>query len=576
MSRKINGRLQGWQMENNQANNRTVKILIVCGILLLAAVIALWMLSERSLDSHECFVSITAREMLDRGDWIFPYCNGHPRLNKTPLPYWLVAGLGKIRGNIDEVTARLPSAVFAILSAAAVLYFVNRWLTFRIAVISTAVWVTSLGYLRNSHSARPDMAMTFFIILCFMSFYSAVVADNRKHQIIYMLIFWISFGLGNLAKGPAPIPLVLIPLAAYIVINRGWRIMPKLLPFTGIIIFLAIMLPWPLFIANSWHWDLTLWKKEYVQRLYGEYAPGRYPIYFYFLIMFKFVTPWVAFLPMALVAPFYRVWDKKQPVMKFLWLWFAADFIFLTIDAGKRQHYILPLMPAMTILIGILLEDMIFERKAFSKIFAKNVLQWHIIALIVGITAAAIYLAKANPKTLPAMLILSTVTIVIFAVVAVLFARGKPAAACGVGIAGIAVWIMISYASFTAMLDIDKGARDFARTIAGIVSPSGKLAAYKHSSTRFVQYFGKVVPEIADTSSLYEHYQKGEWIVATSGYLKDLAGDTRFREVYHKAIDKKSDEKEDTGGILFHKSAPVVKDDDAGNSVNKTISTDSQ
>ena len=214
-------------MENNQTSNRTAKILIVCGVLLISAVIAFWMLSERTLDSHECFVSLTAREMLQSGDWLIPTCNGHPRLNKTPLSYWLVAGLGKIRGNIDEVTARLPSAAFAILSAAAVLYFVNQWLSFRIAVMSTIVWVTSLGYLRNSHNARPDMALAFFIVLCLMSFYSAVTAENRRRQIIYMLIFWISFGLGNLAKGPAPIPLVLIPLGAYIVINRNWKVLPN-------------------------------------------------------------------------------------------------------------------------------------------------------------------------------------------------------------------------------------------------------------------------------------------------------------------------------------------------------------
>ena len=552
-------------MENNQTSNRTVKILIVCGVLLISAVIAFWMLSERTLDSHECFVSLTAREMLQNGEWLIPTCNGHPRLNKTPLSYWLVAGAAMITGKVDEITARLPSAVFAFLSAAAVLYFVSRWLSFRIAVMSTIVWVTSLGYIRNSHNARPDMAMAFFTVLCLMSFYSAVTAENRRRQIIYMLIFWISFGLGNLAKGPAPIPLVLIPLGAYIVINRNWKVLPKLLPFTGVIIFLAIMLPWPLFIANKLNWDLTLWRREFVDRLYGEYAPGRYPVYFYFLMMFKFITPWVVFLPMAIVAPFYRVWQEKQPVMKFLWLWFAADFIFLTIDAGKRQHYILPLMPAMTILIGILLEDMIFERKAFSKIFAKNVLQWHIVALIVGITTATIYLAKTKPQTIPAMLILLSITIVISAVVSVLFARGKNTAACGVGFAGIAAWTMIACASFTVLLDINKGAREFALKIAAIVPQGDKLVSYKHASTRFVQYFGKVVPEIEDKSALYGYYEQGDWVVSTSGYLKDLAGDTRFRDVYNKAIDTQSDEKEDTGGALFHKSAAGVKYNAADN-----------
>ena len=164
-------------MGNGWNNTTRIKVLVTCGVLLVSIVTAFWMLSEKTLDSHECFVSIAAREMLQSGDWVLPTCNGQPRLQKTPLSYWLVAGAAMITGKVDEFTARLPSVVFAFLSAAAVLYFVSRWLSFRIAVMSTIVWVTSLGYIRNSHSARPDMALAFFIVLCLMSFYSAVTAE---------------------------------------------------------------------------------------------------------------------------------------------------------------------------------------------------------------------------------------------------------------------------------------------------------------------------------------------------------------------------------------------------------------
>ena len=74
------------------------------------------------------FVSVTAREMLQRDDWVVPVFNGQLRLQKTPLNYWLVAGVGKITGSIDEFTARLPSVLLAILSTAAILYFAGQWL----------------------------------------------------------------------------------------------------------------------------------------------------------------------------------------------------------------------------------------------------------------------------------------------------------------------------------------------------------------------------------------------------------------------------------------------------------------
>ena len=75
------------------------------------------------MDGHECFVSVAAREMLASGNWVEPMFNGKPRLQKTPLSYWLVASIASVTGKVDEFAARLPSAVFAFLSACTILYF---------------------------------------------------------------------------------------------------------------------------------------------------------------------------------------------------------------------------------------------------------------------------------------------------------------------------------------------------------------------------------------------------------------------------------------------------------------------
>ncbi len=557
------------------SSNKRTKWFVICGMLILSAVSASWMLSARMLDSHECYVSVTAREMLESGDWVSPTFNGLPRINKTPLCYWLVAGLAKITGKVNEFAARFPSALFAFLSAAAILYFVNQWLSFRIAVLSTGVWVTSLSYIRYSHSARPEMALAFFITLCLMSFYSAFTTRSRGHQVIYMLVFWISFGLANLAKGPAPLAYVLIPIFFYVAISRQWKVLTKLLPVAGPIIFLVIVLPWPLAIAHMVNWNLMTWKHEFIDRLYGGYAKGNFPIYYYFGIMFKYVTPWVAFLPMALFAPFYRAWGKAQPVMRFLWLWFVAVFVFLTINVGKRQHYILPLMPAMAVLISILLEDMAFVRKAYTQRFARNVLKGHIIAIIVCAVGVSIYVAIAEPQFLAFVVSLGIITIAISLAVAILFSRGKPAAACGAIFGGIIIWVMICNAGFLAVLDVERGLRVFAKKVARIVPQSDKLVAYQHVSSKFVQYFGKVVPEIQDKSLLYERYEKGDWVFCTFDCLDELTQDDQLRKVYSsKRAESKAGNifgsvyyprkirmgKGDTGGALFHKSAKVEDD----------------
>lgn len=546
-------------MENNHSNAKRIKGLITCGILLLSVVSASWTLSDRPLNNHECFVSIAAREMLASGDWIRPTCNGEPRLQKTPLSYWLVAGLAKITGRVDEFATRLPSAVFGVLSVAAILYFINRWLSFRIAVITAGVWATSVGFICYAHSARPEMTLTFFVLLCFLSFYSAITAKDRKEQLVFMLVFWISFALGNLAKGPAPLPLVLIPLFFYVSIFRQWRKLFNWASVAGLIIFLAIVLPWPLAIAHKLNWDLALWKREFVDRFLGDYVPGDKPIYYYLLNMFLFILPWVAFLPMALAAPFFKVWNKKRSVMQFLWLWFVVDLVFITITGGKRQHYILPSMPAMAILIGILMEDMVFVRKAYTQKYARDVLRNHIVVLIVAAITGPIYIAKTNSQLLAGAIIIGITTIVIIAVTAVLFAGRKPAFACGATFTGIVVLVMIAYVVFVNPLNYNQPSRQFTRVVVEKVPASENLIAYKSASTRFIHYFGRRVPEIKTESETYRLYNEGCWVVAFGKYLDELLQNGQFEIVYMQDNAERHKGKV-VGGALLHKSVMTVEE----------------
>ena len=547
-------------MENNRNNAKRTKGLIICGVLLLSVVSASWTLSDRPLNNHECFVSITAREMLESGDWTRPTCNGEPRLQKTPLSYWLVAGLAKITGRVDELTTRLPSVIFAVLSVGAILYFVNQWLTFRIAVISAGVWATSLGYIRYAHSARPEMALTFFVLLCFLSFYSAITEKNRNRQVVYMLVFWISFALGNLAKGPAPLPLVLIPLFFYVAIFRQWKKLFNWVSVVGLIIFLAIVLPWPLAIAHKLNWDLSLWKQEFVDRFFGDYDSGSDSFCYYLPMMFLFILPWVAFLPMAIAAPFFKVWAHKRQAMLFLWILFIADFAFLSLwGVGNRQHYILPIMPMMAILIGVLIEDMVFVQKAYTQKYARDVLRNHVVAVIIAAIAGIIYVIKTNPQLLIGTIILGTATIVIIAVTAVLFARRKHAFACGATFTGIVVLVMIAYVVFVNPLNYNQPSKQFAQIVAKKVPASEKLIAYKSASTRFIHYFGRPVPEIKTKSEVDKLYNEGRWVVAFGEYLNELLQNGQFGIVYMQE-DTDGNKGENVGGALLHKSATIVKD----------------
>jgi len=295
---------------------------------------------------------------------------------------------------------------------------------------------------------------------------------------------------------------------------------------------------------------LTLWKHEYFDRLFGDYAPGDYPIYYYLPDSFKYITPWVIFLPIALFTPFYKVWENKRPLMTYLWIWFVADIIFLTIDAGKRQHYILPLIPPMSIVIGIVLDDMIFSRKAYDLKFVKNILIAHAVILIALALVSPIVIAFIAPAFVVKVISLS-VTILIFLILTLLlFAKRKPELATTSIFAGITIFILLCSYNFSVITDIDTYSCDFAKKIAATVPDSDNLVAFGHVSSRFVQYYGQVVPEIYKLPKLREYYDKGCWIVCLPGNENALK-DENFNIIFSSEI--KDNNKSDSAGVLFHK-----------------------
>src|SRR5215213_2183729 len=65
-------------------------------------------------DANEAFYVETPREMIERGDYIFPTFNYEPRLNKPVLSYWIVGAFYKVFG-ISVGVQRLPIALGALV-----------------------------------------------------------------------------------------------------------------------------------------------------------------------------------------------------------------------------------------------------------------------------------------------------------------------------------------------------------------------------------------------------------------------------------------------------------------------------
>ncbi len=375
-------------------NGKKIKGIVLVVVVGVCVLTAFWGLGSKPIGNHEAYVGVVAREMIESGDWVVPVFNGEVRLQKTPLSYWLVAAGAKIAGGVNDFVIRLPSAALAVISAIAIFYFVCDCAGFGAGAFSALIWASSLCYIKYSHTGRPEMALACFVAIAMLSFYSGLKAQSRKKQIYCMLVFWASFALSMLAKGPAPLLLIFPALFFYFAVFRKWKLVWKLLPIAGVILFLVIFLPWPIAVFLKQPGAVEVWKNEFFGRAAGEYASGEKPFYYYFGVMFVYLLPFSAFIPLALLAPFYRIWEEKRETIGYYWLWFVAGIVAMTLCGGKRQHYILPIMPAMAILAGIILDDMIFMRKAYSKKFSRNFMVVIIVAMVNAAIGVIVFVEK--------------------------------------------------------------------------------------------------------------------------------------------------------------------------------------
>lgn len=527
----------------------TDKKLLITSVCLLWVFASFYGIKERTLDNHEAFVSVAAREMLVSGDLIVPTLNGAPRLQKPPLMYWLAAFTSFVTGPLDEFTARFPSAVFGIFSALAMLFFVSRWHSTRTGILSACIWATSYGFIRWSHNARAEMVMCFFTTLCLLVFYDLQRHKASKDRKTLLVVFWLSFAFANFAKGPIPFTVVFIPIITYAIIRKKWQYIKRLHIFSGLLFVILAVLPWLIMVAYQVEGAWSFWNEQSIGR-FGGFGKGDYPIDFYSKIMFKYMFPWAAFLPVALFAPFYKVWNKKRPLMVYSWVWFATGIIFLTICSGKRQHYILPLMPAMSIMVGIIVEDLIFIRKAYSLSFAKNILRFHLTAIAL-VSICGLFFISVKYKEL----LLQTGTLFVLAAgAAILFVlllyKGKLVTA-SILLVSVTLTLGLSLKKLNTIIhDENRRIKQIALEAKNMVPVGQRLIAYKKISSPLVHYYGTVIPMIKTSDELNESYENGDWIIMFGSVEKYVNSKYEVARLWAK--DPKNDGERDM--LVLHNS----------------------
>jgi len=219
---------------------------------------------------------------------------------------------------------------------------------------------SSLLYVLIGHINTLDMGVSFLLsaAVCAFCLAQSGATDARQHR-RWMLAAWAALALAVLSKGLIGLVLPGAALVLYIVIERDWRLAGRLHLVPGLSLFFLITVPW--FVAVSLanpEFARFFFIHEHFERFLTK-AHGRYQAPYYFIpVLLAGMLPWTVTLIDALARAWKREPEKNFQAQRFLLLWAAVVFVFFSISSSKLVSYILPMFPALALLIGMRLTQL--------------------------------------------------------------------------------------------------------------------------------------------------------------------------------------------------------------------------
>ncbi len=296
-----------------------------------------------------------AREMYERGDWITPQLWHINWFEKPALTYWLTALGFKFLGR-SEFAARFPTAIFSSFGIFLLLYFGRRISSYRIGFLSAFVLASSGIWIGFSRAATFDLPLAVAMEIALIFFY--LWFQDRKNRDWYLCCFGV--GLAMLAKGLIGILLPAIIIGVFLLLNAELLTIlknPKLL-LLGCLIFLVTISTWyaPMLVRHGQSFIDEFFIQHHFQRFLTNKYKHPQPFYFFPLVVLLGCLPWTPYLLRSIYLSC-KDWRellqfRSQPLQLFLWIWFATIVGFFSISSSKLTGYILPVFPAIAILLA--------------------------------------------------------------------------------------------------------------------------------------------------------------------------------------------------------------------------------
>jgi 4-amino-4-deoxy-L-arabinose transferase-like glycosyltransferase len=342
--------------------------------------------------------------------------------------------------------------------------------------------------------------------------------------------------------------LVAGPAVWYFFAARGYRRLPGLLPASvpGIFLMIAPFALWLWYTQQMFPGVESVWTTQIANRSAGA---GRWqdtkPPGYYIASLLGLISPWVVLVPGAFAVARMKKFRQDSKALVFLFLWVITLVMLFNSNVGKRSHYLLPVVPALSLLVGYCLNDLFFEHRWLTEKLALLFVGGHALAVAVGAAALGLAYFAANHDMWHAFLSQQHITplkilfmfwVALAAAVPLSLAvwaywRNRPSSAVALLFTGVAM-AMLTFVSGQNLLETNDNLREIAMTAKQEVADChGRLIGWDKPNARIVYYYGQNIPAAnAVAKKLRAQYGDAEGLRRWNLWLRDPAQPVRLVE----------------------------------------------
>jgi 4-amino-4-deoxy-L-arabinose transferase-like glycosyltransferase len=390
-------------------------------------------------------------------------------------------------------------------------------------LVAAGMMLTTLQIFVFSKLAITDMTLAFFISAAICFFYlghrerqeiQQKFALKEKQSSTWFIWSFVMMAFGMLCKGPVAVLLPLIIIFIFLVIEKDlfdfiqdtWMEL-----CIGLVLFLAISLPWYLAVHLATHGKFTyeFFMGHNLSRYLTVHTNHLGVFWYYIPVVIVGLFPWSFFLIQALFSNDHSTKfnlraesAKAAHLMSFCSLWSIVTLVFFSFSQTKLPTYITPIYLPLVIIVAKWWSEKFKTTRSNGYKNIDGLIGLAAMVLVMFIAAIlGLIVFKKKLLEIGSSAVFAAIAIICFLLIAAalvsmtaMFSKARVAFCIIVGSSLVSYLISTHFILRPFAIHRDAGARAFSLSL----KPGDKLAVYNTHGTVFSFYAHRPAPELSN------------------------------------------------------------------------------